>query len=560
MNGTRLLRRLALGLVLCGCIAGSIPGCTAGESPDDAGPGGSDAGDPLSGCDPSVDTDGDGIADGAEGTADSDADGIPNHQDDDSDGDGISDRDEHQDNVPCSRPDADGDGTPNWIDADSDNDGLPDADEVGTYSTDPYNTDTDGDGVTDLGEVLGTRTDPRDPSSTIAGGDFFVVLPYNGVPENRELRFDTNLQLADVYFLIDTTGSMSEAISNVSSSLSRIATEIRTRIPNVQLGVGQYRDFPNAQGLSFDGYGNAGDMPYAHEQDITDDTALVQAALGRLSAGGGADTPESATEALYQTATGEGGNWSFTSGAPSFSLARKACPAIPDELGRRRGYPCFRPESLPIVVLVTDAPFHNGPGGSNGYTGINPMPHFLDQSVIALNNIGARFIGVAVGSGPQSDEEHVAQMTGTVDLAGAPLVYPAAGGTVSDAIIEGIETLAGRTPQDVDAISENVIGNPDNFDATQFITAITPVEGYNGAASGPMPGVTYRAKDDDFFYDLVPGTVAEFDVRFANSVRPPATTAQIFRATIIVRGNRVARLDSRNVYVVVPPDGAIIII
>ena len=59
---------------------------------------------------------------------------------------------------------------------------------------------------------------------------------------------------------------------------------------------------------------------------------------------------------------------------------------------------------------------------------------------------------------------------------------------------------------------------------------------------------------------LVPGTRAEFDVRFLNDVRPPAATAQIFRATIIVRGNRVARLDSRNVYIVVPPDGAIIII
>ena len=50
------------------------------------------------------------------------------------------------------------------------------------------------------------------------------------------------------------------------------------------------------------------------------------------------------------------------------------------------------------------------------------------------------------------------------------------------------------------------------------------------------------------------------EVRFVNSVRPPAATAEIFRATIIVRGNSVARLDSRNVYIVVPPDGAIIII
>lgn len=538
-----------------------LAGCTTGDRTDGGGPLGVDAGNPLDGCDESQDADDDGIADAAEGMGDTDADGVPNHLDTDSDGDGIEDRVEHLGNPPCSLPDSDSDGVPNWRDLDSDNDGLPDSEEVGTYSTDPYNTDTDGDMVTDLGEALGTRTDPNDPSSTIAPGDFFVVLPYNGTPENRSLRFDTNLLLADVYFLIDTTGSMQDAINNVSSSLSTIATQIRTRIPNVQLGVGQYRDFPNAVGLGgFSDYGSAGDMPYQHEQDITADIPSVQAALGRLSAGGGADTPESATEALYQTATGEGATWTFMSGAPSFVLPRKQCPAVPDEVGRRSGYPCFRPEALPIVVLVSDAPFHNGPGGSNAYTGISPMPHFFDQAVAALDSIGARFIGVAVGAGPRSDEEAAATMTGTVDLTGAPLVYDATGGTVSNAIVEGIETLAGRTPQDVDAISENVAGNPDNFDATMFIDAITPVEGYNGGQSGPIPGVTYRAKDAQYFYDLVPGTTAEFDVRFVNSVRPPAATAQIFRATIIVRGNSVARLDSRNVYIVVPPDGAIIII
>lgn len=541
-------------------ILGALSGCTTGNTDGDGGRGGFDAGDPLSGCDPSQDADGDGIADAAEGRADSDGDGTPNDQDLDSDGDGISDNNEHMGNIACSLPDADDDGIPNWLDTDSDNDGLSDADEVSVYLIDFYDIDIDGDMVIDLGEALGTRTDPNDPSSTIDPGDFFVVLPYNGMPENRMLRFDTNLQRADLYFLIDTTGSMGEAIANVSSSLSSIASQVRMRIPNVQLGVGQYRDFPNdTGGFSFDAYGGPGDMPYRNEQDITDDLAAVQAALGRLSAGGGADGPEASTEALYQTATGEGANWSFTGGAPPFDLPRKSCVAVPDEIGRRRGYPCFRPDALPIVVLVTDAPFHNGPGGSNAYVGISPMPHFLDQSIAALNAIGARVIGVAVNAA-NPDEVEVARMTGTVDTSGMPLVYDAAGGTVSTAIINGIETIAGRTPQDVDAITENVDGNPDGFDATMFIKAITPVEGYNGTASGPMPGITYRDKDANFFYDLVPGTVAEFDVRFLNDVRPPAATAQIFRATIIVRGNRVARLDSRNVYIVVPPDGAIILI
>jgi len=542
-----------------------LVGCTAGGSNrGDAGVGGGiDAGNPLEGCDPAMDSDGDGVADQAEGTFDSDADGTPNHQDTDSDGDGILDAEEHQGNIPCSLPDADGDGVPNWLDSDSDNDGLPDVDERGTYSTDPYAIDTDGDGVTDLGEALGTMTDPNDPTSTIAPEDFFVVLPYFGDPVERTLRFDTNLQLADVYFLIDTTGSMGGPIDNVTSSLTRIASEIGTRIPNVQLGVGKFDDFPIGGGDSgpfpgLGGYGSPGDVPYENIQNITADVAAVQAGLGRLSAAGGGDGPESSVEALYQTATGEGGTW--MAGSDSFSLPRQACPAVPDEVGRRRGYPCFRPDSLPIVVLVTDAPFHNGPGGSDAYAGITPPPHFFDQAVTALTNIGARMIGVAVGSGPQAHEEEVARMTGTVDSDGSPLVYLADGGTVSDAIIEGIETLAGRTPQDVDTTRENVDGNPDGFDATQFIDSIVPFEGYNGGVTGPNPGVTYDSKDETTFYQVVPGTQVEFTVNFYNDVRPPAETAQIFRARIIVRGNGVARLDSRDVYIIVPPDGVIILI
>lgn len=546
-------------LLLCAMLAaGASAGCTAGTArPIDGGAGGPDS-DVLDGCDPSVDSDGDGIADDAEGTRDVDSDGTPNHLDLDSDGDGLPDSEEHMGNVPCSIPDSDGDRTPNWFDLDSDNDGLSDADERGTYSTDPYNRDSDGDTVTDLGEVLGTRTDPNDPSSTIDSEDFFVVLPYTGATENRTLRFGTNLQMADVYFLIDTTGSMQGAIDNVTSSLSRISTEITARIPNIQMGVGQYRDFPNSSGFS--GYGSPGDLPYEHEQDITGTLTLVQSALGRLAASGGADVPESSTEALYQTATGEGATWSFSSGSPAVTLARKMCPAVLDELGRRRGYPCFRPESLPIVVLVTDAPFHNGPGGSDGYTGITPPPHAFNQAVAALGNIGARFIGVAVGSAPRAAEEAVATMTGTVDGTGAPLVYNASGGEVSDAIISGIETLAGSTPQNVDTVTENVPGNPDEFDATLFIKAITPVEGYHDGVTGPSPGVTYTSKDETTFYAVVPGTMVDFDVRFYNDVRPPAVSAQIFQATIYVRGNGVARLDQRHVYIIVPPDGVVILI
>ena len=539
-------------VVLVGCASRGGPSGTrtdGGVGPDSG---------LIAGCDAGVDSDGDGIADGAEGMDDVDGDGTPNHLDTDSDGDGVDDATEHVGSHPCAFADTDGDDVPNWWDPDSDNDGLSDAEEAGTYGTDPFNRDTDGDGVTDLGEARGTGTDPLDPSSTIPETDFFVVLPYNGGHENRTLRFGTNISIADVYFLIDTTGSMGGPIENVRSSLRTIAAMIETRIPDVEMGVGHFEDFPNAVDFfSFDGYGMAGtDKAYEHYQDITGDVAAVQAGLDRLATANGMDGPESHVEALYQTATGEGGSWTFSTGAPTHTIAPRTCPVVPDEPGSRRGYPCFRPGSLPIIVLVTDVTWHNGPGGSSPYAGITPAPHTFDQAVGALTAIGARFIGVAVNGGGRAEAEQMARMTGTVDGSGMPLVYDATGGTVSDQIIVGIETLTGGTPQDVNTRTENVPGNPDEFDATMFIKSIVPVEGYRDG----IAGTGYDSKDETTFYGVIPGTFVDFAIDFWNDVRPPAVTAEIFKAKIIVVGNGVADLDSRNVYIIVPPEGGVILI
>ncbi len=498
-----------------------------------------------------IDSDGDGIRDEVEGMGDFDGDGTPNHLDTDADGDGISDRDEHDGANACSRPDTDGDGSPDWLDLDSDNDGLTDADEVGIYHTNPRAIDSDGDGVSDLGEVAGTMTDPNDPTISLPDGDFFVVLPHFGVRENRTLLFGTDITQADVFFLIDTTGSMQGAIDNVNTSLRSLATDIAAAIPNVQFGTGSYEDFP------VDPYGNTAgsfgitrdNFPFRLESVITADIAAVQATLS-LSANGGYDGPESATEAIYLTATGEGLTY------PGGSIPAQNCAAVPDEVGRRRGYPCFRPGSLPIVVVVTDANFHNGFGGSAAYAGtVGPVAHSFDQAVAALNRIGARTIGVNL-RGARADLDALARATGSVDGSGTTLVYDGEPGSTSAQILTGIQTLIGGTPQDVTTRTENVAGNPDEFDATLFIKSITPIEGYRDG----IAGAGYASKDDVAFYQVIPGTQVEFAIDFYNDVREPAATAQIYRARIIVVGNGVADLSARNVYIVVPPEGGTILI
>ena len=555
----RFGKRNILHGIVCLLALGALAACSdrGARSSDGGRPGSFDGGLVVTGCDAARDSDGDGLADAAEGMGDADGDGIPNASDPDSDNDGLTDFDEHAGAAPCVLVDSDSDGTPDFLDTDSDNDGLTDADETGRYATDPHVRDSDGDMVTDLGEVA-AGTDPRDPASTIAPGDFFVVLPYNGEHVTRTLRFGTDIAIADVYFLIDTTGSMDEPIANVQRSLTRIAAEIARSIPDVQMGVGHFEDFPFASGSPFGStfFGGAGDVPYGNLQDITADLGAVQRALDSLVIGDGHDGPEAQVQALYQTATGLGGSWTFM--GSSYALAPRACPSVPDDPAPRRGYPCFRDGALPIVVLVTDLEWHNGndDGARWPYSMISPSPENLPQAASALSAIGGRFIGVVVGGMWRTDHEAVARITGSVDETGAPLVYDAAVGEVSDRIVDGIATLATRTPQDVSTMTENVPPNPDDFDATRFIRSIVPVEGFGPGGAG----TGYASKDLTTFYGVTPGTQVEFAIDFYNDLVPPPPTSQIYRARIVVVGNGVARLSERQVYIIVPPEGGVILI
>lgn len=225
-----------------------------------------------------------------------------------------------------------------------------------------------------------------------------------------------------------------------------------------------------------------------------------------------------------------------------------------DEPTARTGYPCFRPGALPIVLIFGDNTFHNGPGGSSPYS--FPAPSYM-EAIDALGRIGARVMGVNSG-GARSQFDMVATATGAVRADGTPLVFDiAADGTGLDsAVVSAVSELVGGTPQDVDTRTENVPGNPDDFDATGFIQAIVPFEGY--LPSGGTGG--YASKDMTTFYAVIPGTTVEFTIDFHNDVRPPADVAQIFEARIIVVGNGVTDLDSRNVYIVVPPEGSVILI
>ncbi|HEY9073688.1 MAG TPA: hypothetical protein VIN67_06100, partial [Desulfobaccales bacterium] len=95
----------------------------------------------------------------------------------------------------------------------------------------------------------------------------------------------------DVFFLADTTGSMSSALASVQAGASDIMTST-SALGDVAYAVGEYKDTADQ-----------GD-PYAYRlnQDITKVTTAVQTGINMWSAGGGGDYPEADLYGLYEAA------------------------------------------------------------------------------------------------------------------------------------------------------------------------------------------------------------------------------------------------------------------
>jgi hypothetical protein len=401
---------------------------------------------------------------------------------------------------------------------DSDDDGVPDAAELAA-GTDPNNADTDGDGYSDGVEML-AGTDPLSAASFIPPTDFYVVLPYAAAAELRELDFTARLGKGDVFFLVDTTGSMGIAIINVRTSLSTvIVPALSAAIADVVMGVGDFRDFPVAP------YGETTDFSYVTRQTMTADVPTVQTALNGLVAGGGNDEAEAQLEGLY--------------GAVSGSCAT----------GSGFGGACFRTDSYPIIVVVTDAPAHNGRASSNPYSGVSAVS--WATTTAALNANSVKVVGAAVPiiffNNARPDLEALATDTGSLSSSGALTVYDAPGGSVSTSVVDGVMALVGAAQQDV--TSRNLDDPSDAVDATAFIKAVRPLRATRATSF-----------DTTTFYGVSGGTTITFQVTFQNDFLPEQSYVQIFRAQIeVLDVPGGTRLDIRNVYIVVPGIGGVLI-
>jgi len=129
--------------------------------------------------------------------------------------------------------------------------------------------------------VLGV--DPATVDVTLAPGDSTDVTKTVHTPEI--------LPTPDIYFLADTTSSMTSAIANVQADAAAVLTAVDGLASDPRYGAGDYRDFPS-DAYAFN---NGASIPGSD-----DDGAAALAAIMAWTAAGGFDVAEAQLYALHR--------------------------------------------------------------------------------------------------------------------------------------------------------------------------------------------------------------------------------------------------------------------
>jgi hypothetical protein len=506
------------------------------------------------------DSDGDAILDGHEWRPDTDGDGAPDPEDLDSDGDGIPDAVEAGDGELRTVPvDTDGDGVADFRDPDSDDDGLSDASERVAGSS-PILADTDDDGVSDLIEV-GAGTDPLDETDNPrVRGDFVFVVPYDrpATPSRDTLSFRTNVQLADVYFLFDLTGSMSAEIATMRGASIDILNQLTCEDSGMTCRSTDDCEF--VEGSICGPLGTCIEDP-----ELTFCVASLYTGVGTYE--GEADSysnllslqgvPMLTRDRIPTTANGAGASESL--------FQSVACTVNPSLCGVTGcgiggvGCPSFRDDAVRMLITIADEDNQ-----------CDSVPSCAPTSAMEVGSIlrgaGVTFAGINAGTSAAA----TADLTGVAEAAdsraadGSPLVFlagdagtPEGAARLVSSVVSVVNEVVRNRPLRITIDPADEPG--DAGDALQFIERLE----INLTRAGCLlvedtSDVNPRDGFPDTFDAVQPGNRVCWDVvARRNTFVEPTREPQLFRAELTVRGDG-SPLDRRTVYFLVPPDVTII--
>jgi hypothetical protein len=428
------------------------------------------------------------------------------------------------------------------------------------------------------------------------------------------------LNNGDVGFVMDTTYSMSGEIANLKSSLSgTIIPALAAKIPNLGVGVAGHEDVPNGVNSSCTALTSPPlppDKLWFQTGYIVDVSAggltipagitAAQNQTNALALGDGYDLPEGQALAMIHGINGDLISWPAGSGCPASSVAADTGTA-----GVTFGALHFRTAALPIIVEITDAPWHNGIRAGTTVTHDNyGFTTFTSADLVTkMNALGAKFIGVAAdnggraSTGPYGDEAYVTDNTSSnvppsafgasgncaTGVGGALIAPDGPSGTcrsvyscntdgtgLSTSIVNGVYAILASIKFDVYVQAYNpgatdVVGNfmqkvePNPAGGTDPVTGSVCVTFAASQEKDQFVGPKAITAGTDGVYDTIkavnPGSYYCFNVvPKANTVVPATSAAQTFTAKLRVLAQKPAPATGtfalgadRDVLFVVPP-------
>jgi Mg-chelatase subunit ChlD len=221
---------------------------------------------------------------------------------------------------------------------------------------------------------------------------------------NRVIKTDASDGL-DVCFLVDTTGSMGDDISNAKQNMTRILDELAAKSDGFRVALIDYRDFQERAA--------SGDYPAKIHLEFSNDKDEITAAINSLNLGNGGDDPETVYSGLM-AAVGLG----------------------------------WRAASTKVVIVLGDAPPLD-PEPYTGYTLNSVMSALYNADVkIDLDASDERVLGdsgdslikvYSIGAGVNSAAEDFFRQIS--DMTGGAYTGVESASDVSDAIIGSIEQI-----------------------------------------------------------------------------------------------------------------------
>lgn len=344
-------------------------------------------------------------------------------------------------------------------------------------------------------------------------GCVFVPFGQPPSPTALEVAETARWKAVDVYLLIDRSSSMFSELT----SLRNNAVSVFNRLACQPLGSGM----PGAcfeslwRGAGQFAYSDSGAEAYRNVVDVqpaADFQALV-------TAGPAGSTQEATLLALNSTVTGAGGAACEVDAVPQ----RTGCPT------GRDGYPCFRLDAAPLVVLFSDeAPSAN-------FT----CPEWVASVQPEYIARGAR-VATVYGSGTSlqaiTEFSAFAASTGAVDGAGQPLTFSGSDTGAAPALESLLDVFWTGTPIDVHV--ELTDDPSDAVDTAQFLDHVAAVnDGLDGCPSGALVSDTDGDAVADTFDDVQPGTSVCFRIVVAANVSvPPDAVSRVYPAMLSVVG------------------------